>query len=61
MKFKNIETGTIIEVPKDRKDRIEKFRQYPDKFVEIGEMLSNKLKKEDEIDNKTINDKKKKR
>ena len=47
MKFKNIETGTIVEVPKENKDRINKFKSYPDKFVEIGEPLSNKPKEED--------------
>lgn len=45
MRFKNLETGTILEVPKENKERIEKFRGYPDKFQEIGEVLSHKVDK----------------
>ena len=40
MKFKNIETGDIIEVNKNDIERIEKLKGYPDKFevVEVKEV-----------------------
>ena len=40
MKFKNIETGDIIEVNKNDIERIERLKGYPDKFkvVEVKEV-----------------------
>lgn len=40
MKFKNLETGDIIEVNKNNIERIEKLKGYPDKFkvVEVKEI-----------------------
>lgn len=65
MKFKNVDTGTIVEVPIEDKGRIERFRGYPDKFVEIGELLSNKnekkANKEAEVQEKEIDDKNEKK
>ena len=40
MKFKNIETGNIIEVNKNDIERIDKLKGYPDKLevVEVKEV-----------------------
>ena len=56
MQFENLETKTIIIVPKNNIERIKKFKSYPDKFREIGELLSNKPKKEDNKKPKKIED-----
>lgn len=55
MRFKNVDTDTIVEVPIEDKGRIERFRGYPDKFVEIGELLSNKPKKDKEAEKEADN------
>lgn len=48
MKFKNLETGNIIEVDKNDVQRIEKLKSYPDKFEVIGfkETKETKVEKE---------------
>lgn len=43
MKFKNLETNTIIEVTD--KNRIKKFQGYPDKFEQIEEFKETKATK----------------
>ena len=44
MKFKNLETDTIIEITD--KEKIKKFQGYPDKFEAIIELKEPKLKQE---------------
>lgn len=56
MKFKNLETGSIIEVNKNDVTRIEKLKGYPDKFevVEFEEVKKSKNEdKETKIENKS--------
>ena len=50
MKFKNLETNTIIEVEKDNKERIEKFLGYPDKFEVIEEPKEELSKEEPKLE-----------
>jgi len=45
MKFKNLETDTIIEVEKNDSVRINKFLGYPDKFELIEEPKEEKEEK----------------
>lgn len=52
MKFKNLETGNIIEVNKNDIERIERLKGYPDKF-EIVEVKEIKTEEVEEIKTET--------